>query len=202
MAPAPDPLVGDPIVVVEPHADDAFLSLGWSIRSWVGEGRRVHIVTVYSDDPIRHAEAEGWARQVGASWQGLAMEATPPVGFRLPEQVPSLPSPLLPPEWTADGVCRIWPLGLSHPEHVEVSRAARPGDLHYVDTPYQLEVDAQDQVRARLGGRRIAWWCRPDPAKWLDVGCFTSQALLFELYPTTLLEGTPEIVVDQGLEPR
>src|SRR4051794_4364484 len=123
---------GDPIYVVEPHADDAFLSLGWSIRRWVKEGRTVEVVTVYSAAEGRAREAAMWAKSVGAAWSGLGHEGLRVEGIKLPESVPPLPEPLLPDAMMRLGACRIWPLGLPHPEHRAVAAAAPDGELHYV----------------------------------------------------------------------
>ena len=56
-------------VVVEPHADDAFLSTHGHILSWVKQGHTVHIVTLHmSDNPVRLTEAKAYADKVGAAW--------------------------------------------------------------------------------------------------------------------------------------
>lgn len=46
-------------VIVEPHADDAFLSAHGHILSWIKQGHAVHIVTLHmSDNPVRLVEAK------------------------------------------------------------------------------------------------------------------------------------------------
>jgi LmbE family N-acetylglucosaminyl deacetylase len=184
------------ICVIEPHADDAFLSLGWSIRKWAKEGKQVEVVTVYSADPGRAREAKRWATWAGAAWRGLGFEGCPADGLALAvEAVPPLPTPLLPDDLMTPAWCRIWPLGLPHLEHEAVAAAAPDRDLHYVDTPYQLDLFGQRAVRRALIGRTIAWWQQPPRKKWDGRRFFRSQAVLFEHFPPEVLESVPEIVV-------
>ncbi|MGH9025103.1 MAG: hypothetical protein ACRDWD_03150 [Acidimicrobiia bacterium] len=191
---------GDPIYVIEPHCDDAFLSLGWSIGAWAREGRRVEVVTVYSDDDVRARESARWATSVGATWRGLghrASDAIALVGVTITaaEPVPALPNRLLPEVMTEPSACRIWPLGLEHPEHVAVAAVTPVGDLRYIDTPYQLSLYHQTEVRRALDGRTFEWWLRPPRRKWDAAKLFASQARLFEHHTPDKLEAAAEIVV-------
>ena len=36
------------IRVIEPHADDAFLSCDWHLQDWIFKGHHVEIITVFS----------------------------------------------------------------------------------------------------------------------------------------------------------
>jgi len=185
---------GDPIFVIEPHSDDAFLSLGWSMRTWVRQGRRVEILTVHSVEEDRRTEAKAFADAIGAGWRGLDVPCATVADITAGKPLDPLPDPLLPDDALDPAACRIWPLGLLHVEHQAV--AARAGsDLRYVDIPYMLDVDHQDEVASRLTGRTIAWWLRPPPEKWDDSALFPSQALLFKYYPIPGLVCVPEIVV-------
>ena len=47
-------------MVVSPHSDDAVLSLGATIASWVGRGAVVELLTVLALDPESEAPAGGW----------------------------------------------------------------------------------------------------------------------------------------------
>jgi hypothetical protein len=189
-------IAGDVIYVIEPHADDAFLSLGWSIQKWTAEGQRVEIVTIYSSDIVRAREVQRWAASVGAHWRGLGHDEPPTNGFELTtEKVPPLPRPLLPPEMMSASRCRIWPLGLQHPDHIVVASCAPRGDLQYVDTPYQLSLYHQPRVREALIGRTFEWWLRPPRRKWDASRFFASQRVLFDHYAPDRMEMVPEIVV-------
>jgi hypothetical protein len=190
-------LPGNPIYVVEPHSDDAFLSVGWSVKRWIRDGSEVVIVTVYSADPHRAEEAQRWADHVGARWVGLGHHESGVVDLErgVTGKAPPLPAPLLPDEVMAPSASRIWPLGLSHPEHLAVAAAAPAGDLRYIDTPYQLDLYEQAKIRSALIGRTIAWWLRPPKKKWDAAPIFASQAVLFDHFPPAKLEWVPEIVV-------
>jgi hypothetical protein len=197
-APPVDPTwAGETIFVIEPHADDAFLSLGWSIRMWVRAGRRVEIVTVYSADEERATEAKAWATSVGAGWRGLGLTECGSIRLEQPDgTLTRLPAPHLPDDILDErDACRIWPLGLRHVEHIAVAGAAADGDLHYIDTPYQFNLFEQPAIRAALVGRVIAWWNSPPKQKWDASHFFESQRLLFDHFRPETLESLPEIVV-------
>jgi hypothetical protein len=184
-----------PIVIVEPHPDDAYLSLGASIRTWTGDGRRVHVVTVYSADARRAEEARAWAAAAGASWSGLGHRWAEVSGLTTPEAVPALPRPLLTPDLLADDRVRIWPLGIGHPEHAEVASHAEAEDLRYIDTPYQLDPSHQRALGRALVGRSVAWWMAAPSAKWPDRVHFPSQEALFDLITRERLGAVAEVVV-------
>ena len=61
------------ITVIEPHADDAFLSAHGHIQQWLKQGHDVRIMTV-ERDARRLAEGERYAEKVGAKY------VTDPVG--------------------------------------------------------------------------------------------------------------------------
>ena len=89
--------------------------------------------------------------------------------------------------------CRIWPLGVQHPEHIVVAGSAPAGDLHYVDTPYQVFSFNQGRVREALVGRTIEWWLVPPREKWTASRFFASQGDLFDRIEQ--LELVPEVIV-------
>ena len=53
-------------VVLEPHSDDAFLSLHNTIRNWLKIGDSVTIITVLSGTRKRADDAAKYANAVGA----------------------------------------------------------------------------------------------------------------------------------------
>jgi LmbE family N-acetylglucosaminyl deacetylase len=63
---------GRRVVVVSPHLDDAVLSLGASIASWVRGGAAVEVLTVLAGDPESTAPAGGWDRRGGFATEGEA----------------------------------------------------------------------------------------------------------------------------------
>jgi hypothetical protein len=69
------------IIVVEPHAEDAFLSLGWHIERWIKSENKVHIITLSKKGSH---DAEKYARKVGATWEQRDIERTKlPTGWLL-----------------------------------------------------------------------------------------------------------------------
>jgi hypothetical protein len=164
------------------------------MRTWIGEGRRVEILTVHSVEEERAREAKAFAEAIGAAWRGLDVPAASVPDIMSGAPLAPLPDRLLPDDALAPGACRIWPLGLLHAEHRAV--AARGGDdLRYVDIPYMLDREHQHEVNAVIAGRTIEWWHRPPPEKWDDAACFPSQAALFKYYPIEGLINVPEIIV-------
>ena len=65
-------LPGRKIVVVSPHSDDAVLSLGAAIASWVRRGAVVELLTVLALDPESGASAGGWDGRAGFATEGEA----------------------------------------------------------------------------------------------------------------------------------
>jgi LmbE family N-acetylglucosaminyl deacetylase len=63
------------LVVISPHLDDAVLSLGAAIASWVRLGRAVTVLTVLACDPSSTARAGGWDRRAGFATEGEAARA-------------------------------------------------------------------------------------------------------------------------------
>lgn len=63
---------GRKIVVVSPHSDDAVLSLGAAIASWVRRGSVVELLTVLALDPESEGAAGGWDARAGFATEGEA----------------------------------------------------------------------------------------------------------------------------------
>ena len=61
-------------VALEPHADDAYLSLHNTMKNWLKNGDQVTIVTVYSGTRKRAIDAQNYASSIGASWVGLGYD--------------------------------------------------------------------------------------------------------------------------------
>ena len=59
-------------MVVSPHSDDAVLSLGAAIASWVRLGAVVELLTVLALDPRSGAPAGGWDERAGFATEGEA----------------------------------------------------------------------------------------------------------------------------------
>ena len=102
-------------VVVEPHADDAYLSLHNHIKTWISEGDKVVILTVCSGTRKRKADAQAYADSVKATSIGLGFEE----GF----SGPLLIKQALPVMFEPEEVHWYIPLGLQNPDHIAVRNA-------------------------------------------------------------------------------
>lgn len=177
------------IVVVEPHSDDAFLSLGGHIWRWTREGHDVRIVTVYGNEK-RLAEAARYAEKVGAEHAAVGLEESN-AGGDVDAPVPVVPD--LSDLW-AEAEHVIGPVGLVHPEHRAVAAALPAWAEHYVDLPYALAIKHADHVQIALAGRPVVSWLRPHGNKWRHADLFRTQAT-FMFYNRPNLVGTPEVIV-------
>jgi len=146
------------LVIVEPHADDAFLSLHDHILEWVREGNHVCIVTP-SSEPRRMREAEAYARKVGADWMEFKSGDILPTGQL------------------------VLPLGIKHPDHTRVRRTFdAPAAWFYLDMPYALVQRDGDLVASAMRGLEVVSFLKPHGRKWQDLKIFESQSSYFSMY--------------------
>lgn len=177
-----------PFWIVEPHADDAYLSLGDFIQR---NSSHVTILTVFSGTRKRGLDARRYAESVGAKWEGLGYVESdvglssdtilePPLGR---DQLPSSGTLIL-------------PLGILHPEHRALATLRREGDLSYLETPYQLRIKNQIEVYRLLFGRSIRYWSKPDwKRKFKYHDLFRDQSMFMHRNPPRDLSGALEILV-------
>ncbi len=199
----------DHVVVVEPHADDAFLSLGGHIEGWRKSGVAVTIVTVFSATRKRAVDAERYAVAVGASWVGLgASEDSGPErlaeGGRatrnlVPRVLAEARGPLGRGGTPRKGVQLVGPLGIKHPDHQMVASTLR--DLGerawaYVDQPYASTLVNAEETNALLKGTRVVSWLKPHLRKYRHAPLFKDQAKFFYFNPPTKLAGNIELIVE------
>ena len=178
--------------VIEPHADDAFLSLGGHIKRWIADGHHVEIVTVYATQK-RAAEAKAYADSVGAAYQWL--------GYIEAGSMDKAPEPIdyLPP---MDGWVTICPLGLRHEEHYAVRKAYENGrgstDVlwYYVDQPYAMQLKNQEDLSAKMAGKEVVSVFKPGGRKYHKntVALFKTQSLFF-YYNKDALPYTIEMII-------
>lgn len=188
------------ITVVEPHPDDAWLSLGWTIEQWIGEGRPVRIVTVYSE-PRRAAESAAYAREIGAGHVALGL---PPHGGGLKGGWSCEP----PPVSVLDGIRTeppefwVWPLGLEHPEHRAVALLglnSRLAHASYLDLPYAGKQKNREAVHRLLAGREVRTFTPPSARKWRHASTYHSQSLFLHRN-LGLLTRFPEMTFNRTIE--
>jgi hypothetical protein len=183
------------ITIVEPHADDAFLSLGGHIEAWRGH-LDVRIVTVYSGTRRRARDAEAYAHAVGAQWLGLGAIEKQGKGAAALRAAAKLLS---------DGGIVIVPLGIRHPEHKEVRDAAEAllaadeslfCPQYYLDQPYAATQSNGLEVNQRLARASVVSYLRPRAKKYRHIKLFKDQAKFFHFNPAEKLQYNIELIVE------
>ena len=193
------------MIIIEPHADDAFLSVGQIAEDAIKKRKLpVTIVTVYSATRKRGDDARRYAEAIGAEWVGLPFKeagnskASGNVGvFSLDDLSEVI---------EARGQKEVWaPLGIGdHPEHLAVRDAVakvlkRGRSLRtlrlYVDQPYAIRQKHAAEASELLRGRIIAAFCKPHARKWRHIPIFKDQAKFFHFNPVAMLAKTFEMVV-------
>lgn len=180
------------IVVVEPHSDDAFLSLGWHLEKIWEELEKV-IITVYSS-PVREREARSFAYTVGAEHISMELEGSKMENDWDGKTVPGLLTLIY--RTGYDHI--IFPIGLQHPDHLAVAATERllqqNNVYQYLDTPYQTKFKLADEVLEKTRGMVIDSICYPPKKKWRHSKLFESQAKFFHYNPMENLK-IPEMVL-------
>ena len=176
--PSPD------FVVVEPHADDAFLSVGAHIEEWTKAGKRVLIVTVFSGTRKRGSDARAYASATHADWEGWGYVEGEP----LPSCLPTLPAQAR----------VVLPLGIAPPEHMTVRDAfAGPGVWYYLDQPYAIVQKNGPRVTDLLEGRPVVSYRKPGVRKYRHIPLFKDQAKFYHYNPAEKLIQTCELIVGE-----
>lgn len=184
------------IIVVEPHPDDAFLSLGWHLEKlWKNEDRT--ILTVYADSK-RSKEAEAYADSIGAKSIVLGLEESKMLSSRTVRRIPEIAD-----FFNGNGNRPkayyhrvLFPIGLQHPDHLDVAASRIPGSARYLDTPYQTKQKLADCLLEKVDGMIVGSLLFPPKMKWRKAAIFKSQAKFFyyneKLYESLLPEMTLE----------
>lgn len=182
------------ICVVEPHADDAFLSLGTHIEEWIKKGVEVTIWTVFSGTRNRASDAQAYAEAVKARWIGSGLVE----GFGLDNHSEALGSTRA--EVNSNQV--ILPIALTHSEHVSVrSEFERlkfwpdPEIFYYLDQPYAITQKNGDAVVHACAGKRIISYRMPGSRKFRHIPLFKDQAKFFHYNPAEKLIRGCELVL-------
>lgn len=177
--------------VIEAHIDDAFLSLHSHMEEWIKSGNYVTIITVFTT-PKLVEEAKKYTAALGARYRSLAL-TTGMHGLKGPR-------PKIPPfaQWgilTRPGDQLIFPLGIQHPDHLEVASKAPSLAWRYVDSPGQAKLKMGEEVQRLLQNKRIVSLKYPSKRKWRHIPIFQSQAKYFYYNPAESMYRIPEIVV-------
>lgn len=120
-------------VVVEPHADDAFLSMHNHMCTWIKNKEPVIIMTVFSGTRKRSRDAETYAELIGAKSVLLGHDEENDIDYiQLPNYLPQ----------TLDDAEYAFylPLGIQHPQHKDVRKKClvkNSGTVYYyAEIPY------------------------------------------------------------------
>lgn len=182
------------ICVVEPHADDAFLSLGTHMEQWIKEGIEVTIWTIYSGTRKRGRDAAAYAEAIGAAWVGsglseLTEEPDHPRDFawNFKRDMPNTEQIIL-------------PIAVYHTEHTSVRRHIErmpntPEILYYLDQPYAITQKHGERVTDLLRGRRIVSYRKCGMRKFRHIPLFKDQSSFFHYNPAEKLMQTMELIV-------
>lgn len=170
------------IHIIEPHPDDAYLSLGWHIEKLWKE-KKIVIHTVYSDEK-RTKEAEAYAAAVGATSNVIGLEESKMLSDYRKVEIPELVTLLK----SLKNETVIAPLGIQHPDHLNVARICKDNRYGYslqlyVDTPYQCKQKNLDSLAERVSGRSLRSICFPPKAKWKHNSIYKSQGMFFHYNP-------------------
>lgn len=178
------------VLVIEPHADDAFLSLGHHLAS-IWETETLAIATVFPETMQRGDEARAYAHSVGASHycRGEGYEEV---------KTPTLTAlkkwlALIIEEFDPDAV--IGPLGIQHEEHKLVAAALPPNAQRYLDVPYAGKLKNGSEVRDLVRGRIVTSFAVPPMPKFNGARFFRSQAKFFYYNTPEALARCPEVII-------
>lgn len=189
------------IIIVEPHPDDAFLSLGWHIEK-VWKGEEVIILTVYANER-RAQEADAYCTAVGAFHACLLLEESKMDSEIKWVQAPQALKEWLDKNWDGYGTVLL-PLGLQHPDHrrvasIKLKQPTSTDDsiLYYVDTPYQTKQKLADTLLDKVDGMLVHSILFPPKRKWRHAPLFKSQAKFFHFNSRLFESLLPEIVLEK-----
>lgn len=182
------------IFVVEPHSDDAFLSLGGHIEQWIEQGRKVTILTLVPVKKNSLPNAQEYAARVGADWRGFSF-----LGGNTPWSLYKPPVKPWPPEHSRV----VLPLGvapLDQTEHTQDHWNIRkwlqyPGCWYYLDQPYAIVQKHRERVNDFLRGMQVVSYVKPSAQKWRHIPIFTAQSKFFFYNPEEKLRQTVELIV-------
>jgi len=186
-------------IIVQPHTDDAYLSLHSHMVRWIKQGDLVTIATCWAG--TRYFEAENYANAIKAEHQSLwdQDEHHPEYKEAPAGEGPALYIPRLPEsaEHWYDNLVYL-PLGIQHQEHKTVSRMTLPG-CHvswYLDHPYYAKTTKHDEVNELMKDRKVVSFEAPSGRKYHDkfTKIFKTQSMFFH-YNTEKLKGLPEVIL-------
>lgn len=188
------------LLVVEPHCDDAFLSVGWHLKK-LWKDYEVTILTVFGN-PKRDKEAKRYADSVGATSICLSL---PESKMLSEDSKVKLIGPLQTVLKEHQEKYRIiFPIGIQHPDHLSVAYTCRSiRSLYfkwsYLDCPYASKLKNSIEVTELAEGLPLVSICTPHASKWKAVDIFQSQAKFFHFNKDLKTSKIPEILLQSTL---
>jgi len=180
-------------VIIEPHADDAFLSLGGHIDQWIKSGEQVLIVTVYSGTRKRALDAQNYARTVNASWFGMEFDEEDTEELTAKSFWDKIAEVKKIHKFKLNNL--IFPLGLQHHDHYFIADLARKNNDRYLDTPYHTKQKNHEEVNEKMVGRKVVSFMKPHARKWRHIPLFKDQAKFFYYNPKEALVQCIELIL-------
>ena len=190
------------LVVVEPHCDDAFLSVGGLLQTLFKDWDKT-IVTVYADRR-RGEEAGHYAKSIGAKSivmyrkeRDMLSKGDSKESIKYDKETTNLLSKLMDELDDWDSV--LFPIGLQHPDHITVARvgAKYPEAWYYLEIPYQSKQKLTKELNDRIEDMQIVHMQYPNKSKWKSIGIFKSQAKFFHFNKVLEDSRVPEILVQR-----
>lgn len=165
-------------LIIEPHADDAFLSLGSHIEKWNKE-YRVEICTVFSGTRKRAVDASAYANAVKAKHHTLGYTEG------IEDFIPDISEELYLELTTGKEV--YLPLYLTHKEHEIVrdifvnyrNKHKNCELLFYLDQPYALKQQNSDTINEYLNKYHLISYLVPNKRKLRHIPLFKDQSKFF-----------------------
>jgi hypothetical protein len=191
------------VVVVEPHADDAYLSCHQHISDWIKQDIYVAIVTVFSGTRKRARDGANYAEAVGSEWIGLGFDEFAPEEIRdsyLKKPFdPTIINGIVP-MYEEEDIRVIGPLGIQNPDHKNVNiwlKDSLASLEYYVEIPYYTKLKNNDEVNSLMTGKKVVSIRKPrhykgDEKYWQS---FKDQAKFFHFNPPESYVGIPEIIL-------
>lgn len=169
--------------VIEPHADDAFLSLHQHMtKVWT---EPVCIVTVYCDNR-RAKESAKYAEAIGVEHLPLYCVEGGSMKDNAGELTPlrkAIDNRTIDP---AKGTI-VAPIGIQHPEHIAVARLVRQwlpiSHERYLEIPYYTKQKLSQEMQSKVEHKQVVSMVWASNRKWKYIDIFKSQSKFFYFNP-------------------
>lgn len=194
-----DPIL-DPIdnLMIEPHADDVFLSMGGHIEQKF-KNQKNSILTVFSGTRKRSNDAYLYASRTNCEWSGLGYDETQPYDLGVLDHgwIDTMLDMLV-----SSSKNVYLPLCITHPQHFEVREMfeKRYPDLkfkYYLDQPYSNKLKNSEIVTYAISNMRCISYLKPRSTKYRHIDCFKDQQKFFHFNNAESLSSSIEMIFEK-----